>query len=67
MVICPDHQAIARAVAGEIVDYIQGQEEKGEQAVLGLATGSTPIGVYGELVARHKMGISFSHVVTIQP
>ena len=64
VIICPDHQAIARAIAQEIVDYVQAQGEKGEQAVLGLATGSTPIGVYEELVAQHKMGISFSHVVT---
>ena len=64
VVICPDHQAIARAIAKEIVEYVQEQEEKGAQAVLGLATGSTPIGVYKELVAQHKMGISFSHVVT---
>ncbi len=33
--------------------------------VLGLATGSTPIGTYNELVAQHQLGkVSFAHVVT---
>jgi hypothetical protein len=35
------------------------------QAVLGLATGSTPTSVYRELVALHKaQGLSWAHVVT---
>lgn len=32
--------------------------------VLGLATGSTPIGLYEELVKRHKAGLDFSKVTT---
>ena len=33
--------------------------------VLGLPTGSTPLGVYKELIKKHKEGIlSFKHVVT---
>ena len=64
VIICPDHEAIATAIAQEIVNYVQAQSEKGEPAVLGLATGSTPIGVYEQLVAHHTRGISFSHVIT---
>jgi glucosamine-6-phosphate deaminase len=37
----------------------------GRQAVLGLATGSTPVGVYRELVRLHRdEGLSFRNVVT---
>jgi len=36
-----------------------------ERAVLGLATGSTPIGVYRELIRMHQTeGLSFAEVVT---
>jgi hypothetical protein len=38
------------AVAGRIASLIRKKSEKGEKAVLGLATGVTPIGVYAELV-----------------
>ena len=30
--------------------------------VLGLATGSSPLGVYAELIKRHRAGLSFAHV-----
>lgn len=34
-------------------------------AVLGLATGSTPVGVYKELIRMHKQeGLDFSHIIT---
>ena len=33
-----------------------GLEEEGKHAVLGLATGSTPVVVYAELVRMHKAG-----------
>src|SRR6185295_6967954 len=37
----------------------------GERPVLGLATGSTPIGVYRELIRMHREeGLSFAQVVT---
>ncbi|MBA3659339.1 MAG: glucosamine-6-phosphate deaminase, partial [Gemmatimonadales bacterium] len=38
---------------------------EGRPAVLGLATGSTPIGVYRELVRLHREdGLSFRHIIT---
>ena len=50
-------------VAQEIADGIRNC--KAEYYVLGLATGSSPIGVYKELVRLHrKEGLSFKNVVT---
>ena len=49
-------------VAAEIVVRSMQQTEK---IVLGLATGSTPVGLYQELVARYKKNeIDFSNAVT---
>lgn len=37
----------------------------GKRCVLGLATGSTPMEIYRELVRKHQHeGLSFAHVVT---
>ena len=52
-------------VAHEIANLIQLKEELGEPCILGLATGSSPIKVYEELVRLHKEeGLSFENVVT---
>ena len=52
-------------VAREIADLIRAKARKKEQCVLGLATGSTPTSVYGELVRLHQEeGLSFQNVVT---
>ncbi|HYE90143.1 MAG TPA: glucosamine-6-phosphate deaminase, partial [Terriglobales bacterium] len=56
---------IARLVASRIATLIREKRAAGERAVLGLATGSTPIGVYRELIRMHREeGLSFRHVVT---
>lgn len=55
----------SRAVAAEIAALVRRRAEEGRSCVLGLATGSTPVGVYGELVRLHREeGLSFKHVVT---
>src|SRR5437762_9317669 len=55
----------SRAVAREIADLIRARAARGERAVLGLATGSTPTAVYEELVRMHREdGLSFKNVVT---
>jgi glucosamine-6-phosphate deaminase len=55
----------SKAVAAEIADLIRARAARGEKAVLGLATGSTPTGVYAELVRLHKQeGLSFKNVIT---
>lgn len=56
---------LARAVAERIARLIRGRAAAGQQAVLGLATGSTPVGVYRELVRMHREeGLSFANVTT---
>ena len=52
-------------VAIEIANLIRKKQDEGKLCVFGLATGSTPIKVYEELVRMHKDdGLSFSNVVT---
>jgi glucosamine-6-phosphate deaminase len=55
----------SRYAAKEIAALIKEKQAKGETCVLGLATGSTPISMYAELVRMHKEeGLSFKNVVT---
>ncbi len=52
-------------VAKEIRDLILDKQSKGEMCVLGLATGSSPIKVYEELIRIHKEeSVSFQNVIT---
>ena len=52
-------------VAKQIANLIQSKQAKGEKCVLGLATGSTPIKMYAELVRLHKEeGLSFKNVIS---
>ena len=58
-------EALARAAARRIADLIRSRAAQGKGTVLGLATGSTPVGVYAELVRLHKEeGLSFKTVET---
>ncbi|XBK19323.1 glucosamine-6-phosphate deaminase [Pedobacter lusitanus] len=60
-----DEQTASIEVAKRISSLIISKQEKGEQAVLGLATGATPVKVYKELIRLHKEeGLSFRNVVT---
>jgi glucosamine-6-phosphate deaminase len=57
--------ALARAVAERIANLIRSRASEGRGCVLGLATGSTPVGVYRELVRMHREeGLSFARVET---
>lgn len=52
---------VAKVIAGLIRD----KNSKGEKTILGLATGSTPIPLYDELVRMHREeGLSFKNVTT---
>ena len=52
-------------VAQRIATIIRKKQSEGEKAVLGLATGATPIQVYDELIRIHREeGLSFNNVVT---
>ncbi len=55
---------LARHVAQTIAGVIRDRTARGQQAVLGLPTGSSPVGVYRELVRLHKEeGLDFSRVI----
>src|SRR5688500_792060 len=59
------HQSLAHAVAARIAEVVRERQREGRSAVLGLATGSTPVGVYRELIRMHQEeGLSFRGVVT---
>jgi glucosamine-6-phosphate deaminase len=59
------HHALAGAVAARIAELITARRREGRGAVLGLATGSTPVGVYRELIRLHREeGLSFRDVTT---
>ena len=53
------------SVAHEIANLIRRKQSEGKTCVLGLATGSSPVKVYDELVRMHKEeGLSFKNVIT---
>ena len=55
----------SKAVAGDVAELIRKRREEGRTAVLGLATGSTPVSFYAELVRLHREeGLSFENVIT---
>jgi glucosamine-6-phosphate deaminase len=60
-----DKAAAVRAVAADIARLVRERAAAGRRAVLGLATGSTPIPLYAELVRLHREeGLSFRGVTT---
>lgn len=64
-VIFTDSNTASVRVAEEIAELIKKKQSQGKTCVLGLATGSSPIRVYEELVRKHKEeGLSFHNVVT---
>jgi glucosamine-6-phosphate deaminase len=54
----------ARHLALMIESLIRQNNSAGRPTVLGLPTGSTPVGLYRELIRLHKEGLDFSRVVT---
>lgn len=64
-VIFEESSDAAVAVAIEIAELIRKNDSESKPTVLGLATGSTPVGVYDELVRLHREeGLSFKNVTT---
>src|SRR6056297_237862 len=60
-----DSFSASHAVAKEIANLIKNRNKKNEKTVLGLATGSTPVKVYDELIKLHENdGLSFKNVIT---
>ena len=65
LAIFKDSAAASRAVAVEIAALIRLRQHERRPAVLGLATGSTPLPLYAELARMHsEEGLSFKNVVT---
>jgi glucosamine-6-phosphate deaminase len=63
--IVDDPAGLAARIADRIVTIIRERTAASGRCVLGLATGSTPLGVYRELIRRHAAGeVDFSRVVT---
>ena len=61
VLIFPDAQSLARKSA----DLVESQIKAFPDSVIGLATGSTPLGLYKELIDRHtNYGLSFKQVKT---
>jgi glucosamine-6-phosphate deaminase len=64
-VVVDDHDALGRLVAHRIAQVIRANQGAHKPTVLGLATGSTPIGVYRELIRLHRdEGLSFADVIS---
>src|SRR5215210_675438 len=64
-VVIVEYDEIAKTIATRIAEIIRARRSNGGHAVLGLATGSTPIGIYRELIRMHRdEGLDFSDVVT---
>jgi glucosamine-6-phosphate deaminase len=63
--IVDDHDELGSLVAQRIAEVIRAGRAAGKRPVLGLATGSTPVGVYRELIRLHQDdGLSFADVIT---
>jgi glucosamine-6-phosphate deaminase len=61
----PNAAAASKYVAREIDKLVRARNAAGKPTVLGLATGSTPVGLYRELIHLHKEeGLDLSRVVT---
>ncbi|MDG1762030.1 MAG: glucosamine-6-phosphate deaminase [Flavobacteriaceae bacterium] len=64
-VICENPNQGSKLIAQCIANLIKDKQENNETCVLGLATGSSPISVYRELVRLHREeGLSFQNVVS---
>jgi glucosamine-6-phosphate deaminase len=63
--IVPDHDDLAARVADRIAAVVRREVAASGRCVLGLATGSTPVGIYRRLIELHRGGgLDFSRVVT---
>ena len=63
--VYPAKEEAVKEVAAEIAALIRARAAEGKEAVLGLATGSTPVVLYKELIRLHKEeGLSFKNVTS---
>lgn len=69
IVVCESPDQVAMVAADESIEYLglacSSSSPSQETSVLGLATGSTPLGLYQQWIKRHRAGeISFRNVVS---
>lgn len=61
VIITKNYEDLSQSAAGHVADLLKSKPD----AVLGLPTGSTPLGMYKELIALNKKGqLSFKNVTT---
>ena len=61
VIVCPTYEEMSKAAAEVMAAVVKAKPD----AVLGLATGSTPLGIYKELIRMHtEEGLDFSKVTT---
>lgn len=64
-IIFPSSAAAAKALAQEVRSLMEQRDRAGKPTVLGLATGSTPVPFYRELIRLHREEkLSFKNVIT---
>jgi len=64
-VVFENSNEASKAVAKEVADLIRSKQSQKQPCILGLATGSSPKGLYAELVRLHKEeGLSFKNVIS---
>ncbi len=62
IVVTKDYEELSAKAAKIMLDVVKGDP----YAVLGLATGTTPLGLYGHMIKDHeKNGTSYAHVRTV--
>lgn len=69
IVVCETPEQVAQVAAAESIEYLglacQSNSEPEAKTVLGLATGSTPLGLYQNWIQRYRKGeITFKNVVS---
>src|SRR6516225_9595744 len=63
--VFPTSDEAVRVVAAAISHLVRERQQQGRTLVLGLATGSTPVKLYRELIRLHRQeGLTFRNVVT---
>ena len=63
--IFPNSGDAAKELAAEVRRLIEERAKQGQNVVLGMATGSTPVPFYRELIRLHKEEkLSFKNVIT---
>ncbi|MCW1924710.1 glucosamine-6-phosphate deaminase [Luteolibacter arcticus] len=63
--IFPDRTEACRILAAEVAELVRSINNAGRPAVLGLATGRTPLPFYAELIRLHQAGeLSFANVIS---